>query len=126
MNKKTPLSILIVEDNPLTSKTVARHLEKFGTVIATTNAQEAVANTSVRNPDIIFLDIHYNNDDQNGFDVLSNILSANKDAFVVMFSGDKDQATIEKAMALGAKGFIPKPFTADDFTHYLSQVSSAR
>ncbi len=120
MNKKPSLSILIVEDEPMTSRMVTHHLQKFGTVITTANAREAMANNSVCNPDIIFLDIHYHNDDQDGFDVLKNILSANANAFVVMFSADRIPATVEKAMSLGAKGFIAKPFKAEDFTRYLS------
>lgn len=126
MYKKQTPSILIVEDDPMTSKMLARHLEKFGNVITTTNAQEATANNTVRNPDIIFLDIHYQDHDQDGFDVLTNILSANPGAFVVMFSADRDQATIKKALALGAKGFIAKPFHADDFLPYLSGLVSKR
>lgn len=108
----------------MTSKMVAHHLQKFGTVTTTANAREALANSSVHNPDIIFLDIHYHNDEQDGFDVLNNILSANADAFVVMFSADRDQATVGKTMALGARGFISKPFKAEDFAHYLAKFTS--
>ena len=126
MNKENALSILVVEDDLMISQMVARHLERFGTVITTANAHEATANNSVRDPDIIFLDIHYNNYDQDGFDVLKNILSSNSNAFVVMFSADRDQTTIKKAMALGAKGFIVKPFQADDFVKYITQFTHSR
>lgn len=121
--KENPLSILIVEDDPMTSKMITRHLQPFGTVTTTKNAREAMANNIVRNPDIIFLDIHYKDDIHDGFDVLTNILSANPKAFVVMFSADRDSDTILKALALGAQGFIAKPFKAKDFSLYLAKFA---
>jgi len=120
------LSILIVEDDPLISRMVALHLERFGTVTTTTNSREAVANYMVRRPDIIFLDIHYREDKGDGFDVLHNLLSADKDAFVVMVSGDQSPTTVLKALRLGAQGFIAKPFQASDFSHYLIKLHRHR
>lgn len=113
------VSILVVEDDPMTSQMVALHLERFGTVIRTANAREAVANYMVRRPDIIFLDIHYQDDKGDGFDVLRSLLSTDSNAFVVMVSGDRTPATVLKALRLGAEGFIAKPFQASDFTGYL-------
>ena len=115
------LSILIVEDDAVTSKIVAYHLQKFGSVSITKNAREAMANDAVCEPDIIFLDIHYKDDIYDGFDVLANILSANPKRFVVMFSGDNDPDTIKKALSIGAKGFINKPFQATDFSEYIER-----
>jgi CheY-like chemotaxis protein len=113
------LSILVVEDDSMTSQIVARHLVQYGKVIVTSNAKQAIANNAVENPDIIFLDIHYKDDIYTGFDVLTNILSANPKAFVVMFSGDGDPTTIANALMSGAQGFITKPFYASHFAAYL-------
>lgn len=123
MNPPKALSFLVVEDEPMTSKMLAHHLEKFGRVITTRNAREAIANHTVQNPDIIFLDIHYRDDEYDGFDVLSHILGVTPQAFVVMFSSDSDEKTVEKALERGAKGFIAKPFHADKFAHYLASFS---
>lgn len=120
------LSILVVEDDPMTSKMVAQHLQKFGDVTTTKNAREATANNNVRNPDIIFLDIHYKDDIYDGFDVLTNILSTNPEAFVVMFSANRDPATIFKALSLGAQGFIAKPFHAKNFVYYLAKLEKTK
>lgn len=117
------ISILVVEDDPATSKLVAHHLQQFGSVTTTRNAREATANNTVGNPDIILLDIHYKDDAYDGFDVLANILSARPDAFVVMFSGDGNPATVLRAPSLGAQGFIAKPFNAAGFSHYLAKFT---
>ncbi len=122
---KTPLSILIVEDEPMTSQLVAHHLKQCGSLTMTGNSREAVANYMVHRPGLVFLDIHYRGDRCDGFDVLANLLSADPKAFVVMFSGDRDPGTIVKSFSLGAQGFIAKPFRASDFTHYLVRAGDA-
>jgi two-component system chemotaxis response regulator CheY len=122
-NRK-PLAFLLVEDEVMTSKLVAHHLEQFGTVIITKNAREATANNTFYVPDIILLDIHYHDDLYDGFDVLANILSANNKAFVVMFSADRHPATIVRALSMGAQGFIAKPFRADNFSYYIEKYAN--
>lgn len=122
---KVPLSILIVEDDPMTSQLVAHHLKQCGSLTMTGNSREAVANYMVHRPDLVFLDIHYRGDRCDGFDVLANLLSADAAAFVVMFSSDRDPGTILKALSLGAEGFIAKPFRVSDFAHYLARAGGA-
>lgn len=111
-------SILIVEDEPMTSKLIAHQLNQYGTVSATSNAREAVANYMVHRPDIVFLDIHYGNESDDGFDVLQKLLSADAEAQIVMVSGDRDPQILVRALSSGARGFIAKPFKAEDFLHY--------
>jgi CheY-like chemotaxis protein len=120
----SPLKILVVEDDPMTSKLVEQHLQKYGNVITTKNARQATANNNVNNPDVIFLDIHYHDDIYDGFDVLDNIMSVNPEACVIMFSADKNPETILRALSLGARGFITKPFNAASFAHYLTGLQS--
>lgn len=111
-------SILIVEDEPMTSKLIVHQLHQYGTVSATSNAREAVANYMVHRPDVVFLDIHYANERDDGFDVLQKLLSADAGAQIVMVSGDRDPHTLVRALSSGAHGFIAKPFKSEDFVHY--------
>lgn len=115
-----PVSILVVEDDAMTSQLVTQHLKKYGNVLATSNAREATANYMVHRPNLVFLDIHYGEDAQDGFDVLGKLLSADKNVFAVMVSGDRHAGTIFKAFAMGARGFIAKPASAASFARYLT------
>lgn len=119
-------SILVVEDDPMTSQIASKHLKPFGSVIAGSNSQKAVANYMVHRPDIVFLDIHYRDDKRDGFDVLNDLLSADASAFIVMVSSDRNAATILEALTCGAQGFIAKPFRPVDFAHYLAKFSKRR
>ena len=117
------LSVLLVEDDPVTKKMVENFLSKYVKTLTAENERSAGANYSVHQPDIVFLDLHYQGDIYDGFDVLKNILAFDPDAYVVIFSGNDHATTIYKTLQAGAKGFIPKPFKANDFIHYLTAFS---
>lgn len=119
------LSLLIVEDDKMSSKMIAANLQQFGKVTVTGNYRQAIANSMIERPDLIFLDIHYRDDNNDGFDVMRNLASFDANQFVVMFSGDNDPLTIYRCLAAGARGFIAKPFTAASFAHYVEKFHSA-
>ena len=117
------LSVLLVEDDPVTKKMVENFLSKYVKTLTAENERSAGANYSVHQPDIVFLDLHYQGDIYDGFDVLKNMLAFDPDAYVVIFSGNNHAQTIYKTLQAGAKGFISKPFKANDFIHYLTAFS---
>ncbi len=119
-------SILVVGRDPLISGTVEHHLRRYGIVILTSTAREAIAEYNVCCPDLVFLDVRHEDDYYEGLDVLMNLRSADEKAFVVMMSGDCDPAMIAKAMALGAQGFIGAPFHASKFAYYLDKFLLTR
>jgi len=103
MNPLAPLSILIVEDDPVSSQLAAHYLKSYGSVIKTSTAAAAVANYMVHRPGIVFVDIHYKHEEATGFDVLRHLLSADQNAYIVMISADHDPKTIQKALTFGAR-----------------------
>ncbi|HEU5048097.1 MAG TPA: response regulator [Rickettsiales bacterium] len=118
------LSLLIVEDDRMSSQMIAASLRQYGEVTVTGNYRQAIANSMIDRPDIIFLDIHYRDDTNDGFDVMRNLASFDANIFVVMFSGDNDPLTIYKCLAAGAQGFISKPFNANSFAYYVDKLRS--
>ncbi len=120
------ISVLLVEDELVTKKMVENFLSKHVKTITAENERSASANYAVQRPDIVFLDLHYQGDIYDGFDVISNILAFDPNAYVVIFSSSNHAATIYKALEAGAKGFIPKPFKANDFIHYLTALSATK
>lgn len=114
-------SILIVEDEMVTSQMMAHYLQQFADVTTTSNSREAAANYMVHRPDLVLLDIHYDNDMADGFDVLRNLRSVDGNASVVMVSGEDTLAAKIQAFSLGARGFIAKPFRPSDFSHHLER-----
>jgi two-component system chemotaxis response regulator CheY len=59
--------------------------------------------------DIVFLDINIPN--TSGLTLLEQLRSLNPSIFIIMVSGESSLDNVKKFIALGAKGFIVKPYT---------------
>ena len=121
-SNKTPVSssktprrarILIIDDQEQNVRLLARILAKAGYehVTSTTNSDEALKLKEQFNPDLVLLDVHMRGKD--GFQVLEEIVSHNGGAEpvpVLMITADDSADVKRRALALGAKDFVGKPF----------------
>ncbi len=115
--ERLPLQVMVVEDDPLTRRLVTGAFKEDYALITAANAQEAVANYLLYAPDIVFLDIGL--PDASGFDVLHQIMTSDKDAYVVMLSGKSYLDNVTTALSHGAAGFVAKPFKKDKMHQYI-------
>lgn len=116
---RNPSHVLVVEDDPLTSRMVSNIISKEFIVHTAESAREAVFAYAAHVPDVVFLDINLPDSNCNGLDVLKKIISLDKDAYVVMLSGNAGLDNLLKSFGAGARGFIAKPFTQNKIFHYL-------
>jgi putative two-component system response regulator len=130
--RERPARILIVDDQEQNVKLLSRILEKSGyeQVISTTNSSEALALYTQLNPDLVVLDVHMSGKD--GFAVLEEIVAhGGPDKVPVLMVTADDSAEVKRrALALGAKDFVGKPFDSAEVllrirnlleTHFLYQ-----
>ena len=108
-------SVLLVDDNRELAFLVKRLLEKRGhTVHLAFSGEEALRHLSngVR-PDIVLLDVIMPG--MSGEEVLSCIRSSEKlkDIPVYMFSVLTERCRLDDWLAMGADGYIPKPFDVE-------------
>ncbi|HKN57691.1 MAG TPA: HD domain-containing phosphohydrolase [Gemmatimonadaceae bacterium] len=108
-----PARLLIVDDQEQNIRMLERILAKAGyeDVTSTMNASEAVALHTRIKPDLILLDLHMREKD--GFAVLEEIVAqngSNEHVPVIMITADDSADTKRRALALGAKDFVGKPF----------------
>ena len=103
---------LIVEDDPDVSALVKRLLEKtgFAAAIAASRDEVAARLRQAPAPDVIVLDVQL--PDLNGFELLQRLKAhpALKQIPVVMLTADAAPESIVRGLALGADGYITKPF----------------
>lgn len=103
--------IMIVDDAPLMRTLLASILTEHGfeVIHLAVNGKEAVEAYPKAKPDVVIMDVSM--PEMNGVDALKLILGADPEAKIIMCSTFGQQSFILKAIELGAKDFIAKPFS---------------
>lgn len=108
------INILIVEDEPLIALDISRKLEKleYNILDVCHSAKDALKALKRETPDFVLLDIHLGQGDD-GISVGEYIHNHLKIPFVYLTSFS-DSKTIQRAKYTGPKGYLVKPFKAQD------------
>ncbi len=106
--------ILVVEDSPVDSKNLERILSDAGCSVAIAiTGFDALEKVKVNKPDLILMDV--NMPELDGFATARKLGQApDTKAIPIIFVTSKDQK-VDRVFAqmLGAKGYITKPYAAD-------------
>ena len=94
----------------------------FSVIAEAASGIEAMKKLHGGQPDIILLDIIL--PDSNGLDLLRSIIQTCPQSKVVICSGIGQEEVIQKAIDLGAKGFIQKPFTPETVVKALESLEA--
>jgi two-component system chemotaxis response regulator CheY len=122
------LKVLIVDDSSVMRKILERSLRQawkngIDSVVEASDGGEAMDKLGGEPVEIIFSDINMPN--VNGMDFLRKLReSPHKDLPVIMVSTEGGEKTVREAISLGAKGFIRKPFTAEQMEATLQKALS--
>lgn len=115
-------SVMIVDDAVFMRTVLKGFLSEIGyNVVAEAGSGiEAMRKLHTAKPDLIFLDIIL--PDANGIELITSIKSEFPDAKIIICSSIAQDATVKKALELGAAAFIQKPFTPSGVASILSAV----
>lgn len=104
---------LVADDSAFARKNIANVLEKLGGSVVgeATNGLEALALFGSLHPDLVLLDITMPQLD--GVETLRKIIEQDKNARVIMVSSIGHKEMVWKAICLGAKSFVTKPYDPD-------------
>lgn len=104
------MSVLVVDDDPTLLKNIARSLRRNGfcvlTAVSGKEVEQAVSQGAI---DAICLDISL--PDCNGLDLLEELREARPELVAIIISGADTAENRSRAKLLGAKAFLPKPFS---------------
>lgn len=107
-SSKTPIEILLVDDDPQICNLLGGELERIGHQVTTrTNGSEALAELRNRDFDVILLDI--NMPEMSGMEVLEAVRNMGSLSEVIMLTGHGTIDRAIEAMKLGAYDFLTKP-----------------
>lgn len=115
-------TVMIVDDSLFIRKILRGILLENGYTIASeaSSGIEAMRNLHTSHPDIILLDIIL--PDSNGLELLESIITACPDSKTVICSSIGQEQVIQKAIDMGAKAFIQKPFTPEKVAEVLESL----
>jgi len=102
--------LLIVDDEPATVDMLAIFLKMRGyETVAAYSGNDGLLMVSVENPDLLILDLMM--PDLEGFDVCQRLRENPQNARlpILIVSARTDQDSINRAMSLGADGYLTKP-----------------
>jgi two-component system chemotaxis response regulator CheY len=124
------LQVLIVDDSSVMRKIVERSLRQAGIEIAKVfeagNGAEALAVLSEAKVDIILCDINMPVMDGLEFvKQLPNVANA-KGVPVVMITTEGSEGHVVQALSAGARGYLRKPFTADQVKEHILPVLAGK
>lgn len=112
-----PDSVLLIDDDVGVLRAIGQVFERGGYEVAReTDAEAGLAAYDRLRPEVVVLDLHMPG--MNGLEALARFRERN--AAVVLLTGDADVATAVRAMQLGAENFLTKPV---DLDHLLATVA---
>src|ERR1700758_5809247 len=115
-------SVLVVDDEDLTLRTVSRGLRQEGfEVFTASSGEDALKVFAQEKPDLILLDIVLPGID--GVEVLRRMKQANNAAIILMMSAYHMVDRAVEAMKLGAFDYLIKPFHLADMISTLHRAS---
>ena len=119
------IKILIVDDIPETRDHLSKLLgfEADVEVVGTAGSgQEAIDMATALNPDVILMDI--NMPGMDGISATEQLATRVPSAVVVMMSVQGEADYLRRSMLAGAREFLVKPFSSDELTASIRQVSA--
>lgn len=112
MEKQEKAKILIIDDEPLNIQLLELILKKAGytSVYSTDDARKATALYSEIYPDLILLDLQMPH--MSGFEVLQELKKLERRSYlpIMVLTAETDEDSRLRALDLGAKDFLNKPF----------------
>ncbi len=119
-------NILVVDDSGVVRLSILKILKKEGfnafeaTNIRTVKQSSFAKDLNLNDIDIIFLDIYLKG--ESGFDILEFLTSNYPQIYVVMLTGESKKEIVQKAIELGAKDYIIKPFDKETILNKVNQI----
>ena len=109
------LKVLIVDDDSLIREMLRLILTESGLTVSGEAGDGATTRRLLKEnpPNVVLLDIVLPGDD-NGLELLRFIKKEYPEIYVIMVSGEPSSERVQMAISNGARGFIVKPFNAQN------------
>ena len=116
------VKVLIVDDSVIIRQAIQKYLTVYDIEVVGTaeDGKMALDVFTKTKPDIVTLDITM--PELDGLTVLEEMIKIKDDVKVMVITALSDKSTGLKAIKLGAKSFLPKPFTPEKLKETFSRL----
>lgn len=111
--------VYIADDDFFIRSLIEKSFKNRAVIKHFTDGCSVVSAYSDEAPDMVLLDFHL--PDKKGGIILQELREIDPDAYIVMLSADSSKDNVLNTAQLGAKGFLPKPFTLKRLMEYYQQ-----
>jgi DNA-binding NarL/FixJ family response regulator len=118
------ITCLVADDHPAVLDAVSRFLESHGieVVARVSRGDDALSGIEALRPSIALLDVGM--EPEGGIEVARRAAEASPESRVVLYTGHRDSALLEKALDAGARGFVLKEAPLSELVRALGVVAS--
>ena len=116
--------LMIVDDSTIIRNRIQRiyNADEFMLVTTATNGIEAIEQFDLHRPNVITMDLTMPHMD--GIDCIPTIMAKDPSVRILVISALSDKATGLRALKLGARGFLIKPFSEEELADALNEIVS--
>jgi DNA-binding response OmpR family regulator len=115
------MTILLLEDDPLLSKILTKHLQLNYETTAVYDGNSALEILENKKFDLLILDS--NVPGISGLDLIAELRSYNDTTPIIMITAYQDTTHLKKAFTNGCNDYIKKPFELDELDMRISNIS---
>src|SRR5438105_13664232 len=117
-----PARVLVVDDNVSARVMLKEMLEihSHQVIAEADNLSGTLKAYQEKKPDLVTLDLSLTQED--GITILKALRQADKNAKVIIISGNSQKKVQEIAMAAGASGFLGKPIEMDELIKMVKKI----
>lgn len=113
---------MIVDDSNIVRNRITRGFNKtqFELVATATNGREAIEFFKEFRPDAVTMDLTM--PEMDGLECIQSLIDLDENVRILVVSALSDKKTGIRALKLGARGFICKPFTDEELIEALNEL----
>lgn len=115
------LSLMIVDDSTIIRRKIERCNDQFQVVAMAANGLEAIACFAATRPQVVTMDLTMPG--MNGIECIEKLIAMDSDVRILVVSALSDKVTGIAALKKGARGFLCKPFTDQQLTDALVELT---